>query len=100
MKRLSKALLYRLRNHIPVATAIQRILCLPYKEVEGILRFLCPVCHEFNTAVNPRVNLGRCFRCQRNFNPIDFVMTDQECCFLKAVELLEPWLPRDSLPCS
>jgi hypothetical protein len=35
------------------------------------------------------LNLARCFRCQKNFNPIDFVMIDRRCDFLLAVAYLE-----------
>ena len=97
MARFSKAFLYRLRNQIPVAAVIQRVLDLPYKEVDGILRFLCPWCHEFNTAIHPRENLGRCFRCRRNFNPIDLVIAYQACDFREAINLLKPWLPQKAL---
>ena len=38
------------------------------------------------TATNPRTNLGRCFRCQRNFNPIDLVMVVKRYTFLQAVD--------------
>ena len=56
------------------------------------LRFLCPLCREFNTAVNPRTNLGRCFRCEQNFNPIDMVMIVKGYSFLQAVEYLSSLL--------
>jgi len=58
----------------------------------GILRFLCPVCKEFETDTNPRTNLARCFRCERNINPIDLVMALERCSFLEAVTFLEPLL--------
>jgi hypothetical protein len=40
----------------------------------------------------PRTNLARCSRCQRNFNPLDFVMVVQDCDFLQAVAYLQPYL--------
>jgi len=44
------------------------------KRREGRFCFVCPRCGESQTAVNARTNLGRCFRCEENFNAIDFVM--------------------------
>lgn len=93
-KRFSAHLLRALRNRIPIADLISNDLNLPSKESEGYLRFLCPVCSEFNTATNPLTNLARCFRCSRNFNPIDMVMAVQECSFVDAVERLKNLLPK------
>ena len=78
-----------LRNDIPLAYVIQARLDLPNKYQDNFLRFLCPLCKEFNTAVNPKTNLGRCFRCMRNFNPIDLVMAVYGCSFLDAIKYLE-----------
>ena len=69
---------------------------MPNKEIEGFFRFLCPLCREFNTATNPKTNLARCFRCKRNFNPIDLVMVVERCGFLDAVRFLEPLLTPSS----
>lgn len=94
--RLSSKRLRRLRNEIEVSELITRHLDLPSKVREGYLRFLCPLCSEFNTAVNPRTNLGRCFRCQKNFNPIDLVIAVLGCPFLDAVRYLETRLRRQN----
>ena len=91
---ISHDLLFRLRNEIPVEALLERTLGLPTKLSEGRLRFLCPVCREFNTGIHPRENLGRCFRCGRNFNPIDLAIHAQGLGFLAAVNLLLPHLPR------
>jgi DNA primase len=56
------------------------------------LVFVCPLCRETQSAVNPRTNLARCFHCETNFNPIDFTMAVQHCSFVEAVHYLEPWL--------
>ena len=93
-KRFSVHLLRALRNRIPIADLISNELDLPSKESEGYLRFLCPVCSEFNTATNPLTNLARCFRCSRNLNPIDMVMAVQKCSFVDAVEGLKSLLPK------
>ena len=83
--------LRELRNRIQIDRVLLEV-DLPVKHSEGYLRFLCPVCGEFNTATNPRTNLARCFRCQKNFNPIDLVMVVDRCSFLEAVDRLGPLL--------
>jgi len=81
--------LMRMRNQIPIAYLIAEILTLPWKQSEGYFRFLCPDCAEFNTATNEKTNLARCFRCERNFNPIDMVMAVKSCNFRDAVEMID-----------
>jgi hypothetical protein len=80
--------LRQLRNDIPIGSVIEALGLLT-KESEGLLRFLCPLCSEFHTATNPKTNLARCFRCCRNFNPIDMAMTVRGYRFLDAVRFLE-----------
>ncbi|MBC8555458.1 MAG: hypothetical protein H8D23_38070 [Candidatus Brocadiales bacterium] len=82
-----------LRNRIPIDQLIGKELSLLTKRSEGHLRFLCPLCRDFHTAINPKTNLARCFRCEKNFNPIDMVMTVHQCTFIEAVRLLIPLLP-------
>jgi DNA primase len=72
--RFSSRELFELRNNIPVEMLIRDQLQIPSKIRDGFFRFLCPMCNEFQTAVNPATNLARCFRCEKNFNPIDLVM--------------------------
>lgn len=72
--RFSSQELFELRNKIPVDMLIRDQLQIPSKIRDGVFRFLCPVCHEFQTAVQSATNLARCFRCQKNFNTIDLVM--------------------------
>ncbi len=84
--------LMRMRNQIPIAYLIAEVLELPWKRSEGYFRFLCPDCTEFNTATNEKTNLARCFRCERNFNPIDMVMAVKRCSFLQAAKFLAPLL--------
>jgi hypothetical protein len=88
--RIARGELYLVRNGISINLVITQILNIPNKWSEGQLRFLCPACGEFNTATNPRTNLGRCFRCQRNYNPIDLVMATLGVGFVVAVEQLRP----------
>ncbi len=80
--------LWRLRNEVPVDRVLEE-LGVPTKMRDGYLRFLCPLCRDFNTAINPKTNLGRCFRCRRNFNTIDLVLIVDRCEFLEAVSWLE-----------
>lgn len=101
-KFFSRDLLYRLRNAIPLERVIAQHLNWPSKRRDGRFCFVCPRCGESLTAVNPRTNLGRCFRCEENFNTIDFVMLATQRDFVQAVEFLTELLPRrpDSLPAS
>ena len=90
MKRhFSSQELFMLRNHIPIDTLIQKHLMLPSKFSEGYFRFLCPLCHEFQTATNPKTNLARCFRCETNFNTIDMVLICKEIRFVEGVKYLK-----------
>jgi len=85
----SAYLLRRLRNQIPIDAVIADLLKLEVKNDHNILRFRCPLCYNFHTATNHKTNLARCFDCQKNFNPIDMVMTVGKCGFLDAVEILK-----------
>lgn len=88
LKRFPPELLRFLRNQIPIAILIADFLKLPSKVADGYFRFLCPICSEFITASNPKTNLARCFRCEKNFNPIDMVMTVNRLSFRDAVNYL------------
>jgi DNA primase len=90
--RYSSQLLRTLRNDIDIRPLIAEVLEWPSKLSEDYFRFLCPLCSEFNCAVNPDTNLGRCFRCERNFNPIDFLMATGDYTFVEAVETLKQLL--------
>ena len=83
-RRITDAERRRLRNEVDI-TQLVRHLGIPWKRRDGYFRFLCPLCREFNTATNPRTNLGRCFRCNENFNPIDLLMKVERLSFLDAV---------------
>ena len=88
MGRFSKRELYSLRNAISLLSVVS-YLQLPCKQIEGIDRFLCPKCGEFRTGINPKTNLGRCFRCQVNFNTIELVMETEKLNFVDSVKLLQ-----------
>ena len=68
---------------------IEAKLGIPAKISEGIFRFLCPLCNEFQTAINPKTNLSRCFRCDKNFNTIDMVMICHNTGFVDSVKYLQ-----------
>lgn len=87
-QRFPSQLLRSLRNDLPIDELIRHCLDLPWKERDGYLRFLCPRCSEFHTATNPKTNLGRCFRCGVNFNPIELVMAAEGCGFVDSVKIL------------
>jgi hypothetical protein len=88
---ITRQRLWRIRNCVPIDQVLVEMQLL-VKRSEGYLRFLCPLCRDFNTATNPRTNLARCFRCKKNFNPIDLVMLVEKRSFLEAVQHLEPLL--------
>jgi DNA primase len=87
--------LHRIRNEIPVASLLRR-LDWPTKYREGEFFSLCPSCQEFLVKETPEANLGHCFGCDRNFNPIDFTMLIEDVEFVAAVEMLDPLLPSPS----
>jgi len=93
-KLFTSDLLKKLRNNVPIIILISNILEIPSKSSENYFRFLCPICREFNTSANLKTNLGRCFNCGKNFNPIDMVMTYRKCDFIEAVQFLIPHLEK------
>ena len=92
-RRFTSDELFKLRNLIPVDMLIRDQLDIPSKFSEGFFRFLCPICNGFKTATNPSTNLARCFSCQKNFNPIDLVMTVKGTGFIESVKYLKSLLP-------
>jgi DNA primase len=97
-KYFSRELLYRIRNELRLEHVIAEHLNWPSKHREGRFCFVCPRCGESLTAVNVRTNLGRCFRCEENFNAIDFVMLATQRDFVDAVHFLIDLLP--PAPCT
>ena len=91
-KTLSPEFLRRLRNEIPIDSLIKH-LGWPHKRREGQFVFLCPRCQESVSNIKRSTNLGRCFRCETNFNPIDFVIAAKDMDFVQAVNFLTPLLP-------
>jgi len=89
----SKQQLYQLRNQIPINWLIHDVLSL-MSIYNGVWRFQCPLCLEFNTATKEKTNLARCFSCQRNFNTIDLVIYVKKVSFKQSVEFLLPHLKR------
>jgi DNA primase len=87
-KRFSKSELFSVRNSICFNIVLD-FLRVPNKAIEGMTRFLCPKCNEFRTAINPKTNLARCFRCKENFNTIDITMEVQKINFVDSVKLLK-----------
>ncbi len=89
---LTRDHLRRLRNEIDFSQLL-RYLRWPHNRTRGKLTFVCPECSESQTSVNPKTNLARCFRCEKNWNPIDFTMHVYHIEFLEAVAQLEVLLP-------
>ena len=90
---ITRDYLRRLRNEIDFSHLL-RYLRWPHQRTDGKLTFVCPECSESQTSVNPKTNLARCFRCEKNWNPIDFTMQVYHIEFLEAVGQLEPLLSR------
>jgi DNA primase len=85
----SSAQLYALRNDINVQKLIEKTLRIPCNVTKGRFRFLCPLCKGFDTAVNQKTNLARCFHCEKNFNTIDLVMLFRHAKFVDTVRFLK-----------
>lgn len=85
----SSSQLYALRNQISVQVLIEKTLNIPCRVTKGCFRFLCPLCSGFDTAVNPKTNLARCFRCEKNYNTIDLVMLTRQTDFVQSVKFLK-----------
>lgn len=92
---LTRDYLRRMRNEIDFGHLLH-YLRWPHRRTNGKLTFVCPTCSESQTSVNPKTNLARCFRCEKNWNPIDFAMQVYNIAFLEAVGQLEPLLPRSN----
>lgn len=93
MGRYSKSYLRKIRNDIKIREVIDVICKIDYTTaLDGLFRFTCPRCHRYNTAVNDKINLARCFDCKENFNSIDFIIITKKCTFLEAIEILEVYL--------
>jgi len=86
--RYTREHLFALRNYTLIDRLIET-MDIPSKTQEGCYRFQCPVCNGFNTGINPKTNLARCFSCQKNYNAIDLVMTVKELSFIDSVAYLE-----------
>ena len=78
-----------LRNDIPIDEVIVDLLNLEVQKNRKTISFRCPLCYNFHTATNHKTNLARCFDCQKNFNPIDMVITVGNCGFVDAVKILK-----------
>lgn len=98
MKKLySKNLLREIRNDIPIKFVLSNLLHIYSKSIDGYFRFLCPICNDFHTATQSSTNLARCFKCERNFNTIDFVMIVKNYSFKKSVSFLQNYLHNQNL---
>jgi hypothetical protein len=91
----SKSELYTMRNEIDARMLIEKTLCIPCRVTQGCFRFMCPLCQGFNTAVNPKTNLARCFACEKNFNTIDLVMLIRQTDFVHSAKFLQSILQKE-----
>ena len=83
-----------LRNDIPTDEVIVDLLNLEVQKNRKTIRFRCPLCYNFHPATNHKTNLARCFDCEKNFNPIDMVITVGNCGFVDAVKILKDSIDR------
>lgn len=95
-RRFSESQLYAIRNQIDVQGLIEKTLRIPCHVEKGCFRFLCPLCRGFDTAVNPKTNLARCFQCGKNFNTIDLAMLTRKLNFIDSVRFLQAIVPNAS----
>ena len=86
-RRISPQDLVRLRNHLPIREVLYA-LRVPWKQDDELCRFQCPRCAGMHTSVHPNHNLGRCFDCAVNYNPIDLVCAQLKVGFRSAVSWL------------
>ena len=93
----SSSQLYALRNQINVQMLIEKTLRIPCRVTQGCFRFLCPLCSGFDTAVNPKTNVARCFRCEKNFNTIDLSMLARQTDFVRSVKFLQSIHQKDDV---
>ena len=87
MNPFTKQQLFTVRNEIDIDWLISEKLNLD-RQFNGIWRFCCPLCLQFNTATQKKTNLGRCFSCQKNFNTIDLVIYSKKINFIPSVNFL------------
>ena len=92
----SSSQLYALRNEINVKILIEKTLAIPCGVIKGCFRFECPLCEGFDTAVNPKTNLARCFSCEKNFNTIDLTMLIRQTDFVQSVKFLLSIVQKDT----
>jgi hypothetical protein len=88
-RRFSARELSFLRNGIPIEHVIVSFLSLQYRRDSDKLRFACPLCGGFNTSIQLKTNLARCFACKRNFNPIEMVMAHLRLGFAESASWLK-----------
>ena len=86
-----------MRNQINIQILIEKNLNIPSRVIKGCFRFLCPLCNGFDTAVNPKTNLARCFSCEKNFNTIDLVMVVRQINFVDSVRFLQAIAQKSSI---
>lgn len=95
---IRRDILREIRNMIDFSHLFRRLGWPRKRRDDGVILFVCPECSESETSVNPKTNLARCFRCERNWNPIDFTMDVGRMEFLEAYDYLEEMLPRPPEP--
>jgi hypothetical protein len=75
------------RNNMPIREVIYA-LRIPWRMDDQLCRFQCPSCKGWDSTLHPKENIGRCFSCNRNYNPIDLAEIIDNKGFRTAIEWL------------
>ena len=97
MNPFTQAQLFQVRNTIDIDWLISNKLNLE-RQFNGMWRFRCPLCLQFNTATQKKTNLSRCFSCKKNFNTIDLVIYCKKINFVPSVQFLLSLLDKPKQP--
>jgi len=97
MTTFTRQQLFQVRNEIDIDELSTDKLNLK-RQFNSLWRFQCPLCHQFNTAIQKKNNLSRCFSCQQNFNTIDLVIYSKKMNFVPAVQWLLSLLKKQASP--
>ena len=87
-QKINNTELRRLRNDVPIKDVIYA-LNIPWEMNDQIFRFICPCCKNLGASLHPNENLTRCFKCQKNFNPIDLTLIHLNKKFRTAINWLQ-----------
>lgn len=97
---LDRQLLLDIRNRINLKSLASH-LGIPMKIKDNQCWFVCPKCAKMKASFQKNQNLGRCWKCNIRYNPIELVMAHCNMNFKEAVVFLinqERQIPRGTTP--